>query len=379
MKILIVAMRSLHATRWVSQLKESGHEVFYFDILNGGYIKEWDWVIQHTNWRYKFGNFKGRYFVKKYFPKMHKLFENNVEKEFENVLNKVKPDVVHSFVMYISCSPIFKVMRKNNHIKWIYSVWGNDLYFNKNIPKYKKEIDKVLPNIDYLFADCKRDLLLAKELGFKGQILGDFPGGGGYHIDMIEEEIKKIHERKYILIKGYHSEKHRGLQVLKAIELINDLPDIIIFSADKIVYDYINSSNKLLSKNIKTYRIEDPINHIDFCKMMNRSLIYIGNNLSDGLPNTLLEAICFGAFPIQSNPGGASAEIIADGMNGILINDCEDVAEIKLKIEKTLADKELLLSAFEMNMKLRQKLEFNFIRDKVLEKYNSIENDLKKM
>ena len=33
MKILIVSMRSIHTIRWVNQLKDSGHEVFYFDIL----------------------------------------------------------------------------------------------------------------------------------------------------------------------------------------------------------------------------------------------------------------------------------------------------------------------------------------------------------
>ena len=142
MKILIVSMRSLHTTRWVNQLKSCGHDVYYFDILNGGSIKEWDWVKQFSNWRYKFGNFKGRFFIKKYFPKVHLLLENDVQIEFEKILNKVKPDVVHSFVIYISCVPIFEVMQKNKHIKWIYSAWGNDLYFNQNKPVYKKEIKK---------------------------------------------------------------------------------------------------------------------------------------------------------------------------------------------------------------------------------------------
>lgn len=376
MKILIVSMRSLHTIRWVSQLENSGHDVHYFDILNGGYIKQWPWVKQHTNWRYKFGDFKGRFYLKKNVPKIHKLFENDVEKAFEKILKKVKPDVVHSFVLYISCTPIFDVMQNNKQIKWIYSAWGNDLYFNQNKPKYKKEIIKILPHIDYMFADCKRDLKLATSLGFKGVILGNFPGGGGYHLKMIKEKIKSIHEREGIIMKGYHGEKHRALQVLKALELIEKTPKIIIFSAHDAVYNYYLNSKILKDKDIKIFRISEHVNHQDLCRLMNKSLIYIGNNLSDGLPNTLLEAICFGAFPIQSNPGGASAEVIKNGKNGLLINDCDNVDEIKLKIESALSNKQMLEKSFSYNMKFRDTLEFEFIKKKVLDKYKDVEKRL---
>ena len=120
MKILIVSMRSIHIVRWVSQLKYSRHEIFYFDILNGGYINEWDWVEQYTNWRYKFGNFKGRYFLKRHFPKINKIFEKSIEEEFGLVLKKFNPDIVHSFVMYSCCVPILKVMQANQNVKWLW-------------------------------------------------------------------------------------------------------------------------------------------------------------------------------------------------------------------------------------------------------------------
>lgn len=379
MRILIVSMRSIHIIRWVSQLKDSGHEVYYFDILDGGYIKEWGWVTQFSNWRYKFGNFKGRFFIKKHLPKIHSLLENNVEKAFSKTLDIVKPDVVHSFVLYISCTPIFNVMQNYKQIKWVYSAWGNDLYFNKNKPEYKTEILKILPVLDYMFADCKRDLNLALELGFKGTILGDFPGGGGYHLDMISESIRNVDQRDGIIMKGYHGEKHRALQVLKALELIEKVPKLIIFSADNGVYEYCKNSGKLKASDVTIYRMHEHINHKNLCKLMNSSLIYIGNNLSDGLPNTLLESICFGAFPIQSNPGGASAEVITHEKNGLLINNCDDVSEIKLNIEKALSNKKMLKEAFKFNMEFRNKLEYKFIKNQVVEKYNEVEKNLKSL
>ena len=57
---------------------------------------------------------------------------------------------------------------------------------------------------------------------------------------------------------------------------------------------------------------------------MGKSGIHIANSISDGMPNALLEAMGMGAFPIQSNPGKVSEEVITHGKNGFLIEDQND-------------------------------------------------------
>ena len=64
MKILMVSMNSIHFVRWTQQLENSGHEVFWFDILDGGKAKGLPWVHQFIGWKQKYPNFKGRYFIK---------------------------------------------------------------------------------------------------------------------------------------------------------------------------------------------------------------------------------------------------------------------------------------------------------------------------
>ncbi|NQY07467.1 MAG: glycosyltransferase [Flavobacteriaceae bacterium] len=371
MKILMVAMNSIHFRRWTSQLEKSGHEIYWFDIKGaGGYVPSMDYVEQHSDWRLRIK--KGRYFFKKV-PFLKSFIEKDVAKAFEKYLKEVQPDLVHSFVLYMSCAPILEVMKKHSHIKWLYSAWGNDLYFYQNYPDYNKEIDAVLPHLDYMFADCVRDLELAKKLGFKGEILGSYPGGGGYHLDLINEPVKPVSERDIIFVKGYQGDKHRGLNVLKAIEKIEVTEPIHVFSASDELISYYRTSENLKGKDIVFYGKNNGLSHQEFCKLMNRSLLYIGNNLSDGMPNTMLEAICFGAFPIQSNPGGASAEIITNGKNGILIEDCEDIDFIADAIVKALADNEMLEMAFQENMQVRKRLDYEYIKERVLEKYRSIE------
>jgi glycosyltransferase involved in cell wall biosynthesis len=124
------------------------------------------------------------------------------------------------------------------------------------------------------------------------------------------------------------------------------------------------------------YAKGENIPHSNLMNMFNDSLIYISNNLSDGMPNTLLEAISNGAFPIQSNPGGASEEIITHGENGLLIEDCEDIEEIKERILTALQSPNLIDKAFEKNMELRKKLDYEHIRKQVLEKYELVEKEL---
>lgn len=373
MKILIVSMRSIHTMRWVSQLKDSGHEIVYFDILNGGYIKQWPWVKQYTNWRYKFGDFKGRYLLKKYTPKLHKLIENNVEEKFQSILEQEAPDVVHSFVMYSCCVPILKTMQQNEKIKWIYSAWGNDLYYYQNIEKYKIGILNTLPRINYLFADCKRDIQLAKKLGFKGTALGDFPGGGGYKLLHYNAFLKPLNDRKIILIKGYEQRFGKCSVVLKAISvIIENLTSysIVVFGADKELRDYLNEN-----KIDDCIEVIGQLPHEGILELMGKSLIYIGNSISDGMPNTLLEALIMGAFPIQSNPGNATAEIITHQENGLLINNPESSNEIKDLILKAVNNYEMIESAFKHNQSLKLKLDFDYIRDQVLQAYSRVEND----
>ena len=96
------------------------------------------------------------------------------------------------------------------------------------------------------------------------------------------------------------------------------------------------------------------------------------------MPNTLLEAIGMGAFPIQSNPGGASAEVITHNENGFLINDFNDVDEIKGLIQKGLSSSKLIEKAFIINqMEIKSDYEREKIQRKVLACYNKVNKIIK--
>jgi glycosyltransferase involved in cell wall biosynthesis len=111
---------------------------------------------------------------------------------------------------------------------------------------------------------------------------------------------------------------------------------------------------------------------------MGEALIYVGNSNSDGMPNTLLEAIGMGAFPIQSNPGGASAEVITNNENGLLIQDYDNVEEIKGLILKGLSNSKLIEKAFIINqMEIKSNYEREKVKNQVLSSYLEVSKNLR--
>lgn len=372
---------SNHFFNWILQLKDSHHEIYWLDISSSSHcVEKIDFVKQIVNWKKKF-SYPGDYWIKKYFPNLHTHIKGFNNRElaimFQQKLEEIQPDVVHSFHMFSACFPVLDIMKNYPTIKWIYSPWGSDLFFYKNDPVRGIKIKNTLPHIDYMFADCNRDYDIAVNNGFEGKYLGTYPGGGGYDINSLNESIIPTEGRNVILIKGYQNIFGRCNNVLEAMLKIPDSINqfnIIIFGAENDVFELLNEPRFATLKKIKIY---GRVGRGKVLEFMGKSLIYIGNSISDGIPNTLLEAIIMGAFPIQSNPGGATAEIIENGKNGLLIQDPEDSDEIAHLLTKVIHNPSMVKRGITFNSQnLKPLFERNFVKGQVLEKYNLIEKEL---
>ncbi|WP_232804667.1 glycosyltransferase family 4 protein [Salegentibacter maritimus] len=381
MKILMLSIFAPHFFNWTKQLEDSGHEVYWLDVFDSNTkVRQIDFVEQITGWRYKW-DFPGRYFLKSNAPSITRFInifnERNFEKQLQKEIRRIRPDVVHSFVMYLAGVPALPVMQEFSRIKWAYTAWGSDMYYYRNQPKHLAGIKKTLPKIDYMFADCNRDYSIAKELGFKGKFLGVFPGGGGFDFSKMDTFIRETDKRNIILIKGYQGLHGKCIEVLKAIQTAEKhLKDyrLVVFGAAPEVFDFVKNSSLKEFGNLEIY---GKLNYQDLMKLMGQALIYIGNSSSDGMPNTLLEAIVMGAFPIQSNPGGATAEILEHAKNGFLIEEPEDTKEISSLLLESLNNSELIEKAVCWNSRnIKPKLERERVKERVLQAYKLIEKDL---
>ena len=377
----MISMFSNHFFNWTEQLKDSGHEVYWVDVFDSNtYIPKIDFVHQVIGWRNKL-DYPGRYWVKKNLPRFNTFINTANHRKLAAIVSEkieeIQPDVVQSFVLFSAAYPILPVMKKNSNIKWIYSAWGNDLNYMQHFPDELFKIKASLPHFDYMFADCTRDKLLAEKYGFKGKYLGTFPTGGGYDLSWSEDFITDYENRRTILIKGYEGMLGRARYIIEAIEALQqELQSytITIFGSSPELLEILDEKKITTWQNI--YVLEN-VPHNEVKKLMGESFMYIGNCISDGMPNTLLEAIVFGAFPIQSNPGGATEELIQHEQNGLLIEDPENSEEIKSLIERAINDKAFMKSAVSYNNeKVRPLLDRTLIKKQVLEKYTLVEKSI---
>jgi glycosyltransferase involved in cell wall biosynthesis len=376
MKILFISMPSVHVIRWIENLQDSSYELYWFDVLGREKLDTIDSVCQFTDWKKrKVPPLKGEYFLSKKLPvlfeKIIPFLEVTANEALEKIILDIQPDVIHSFEMQGCSYPILKTMQKYPAIKWLYSCWGNDLYYYQQFSSHSKKIRQVLQRVDYLHTDCQRDYALALQLGFLGKHVGVIPGGTGYKLEELQFYKLPIGERRILLVKGYEHHLGRGLNVVKALQAIqNQIQDyeVVVFGAHSKVIEFIQS-------NTLDFKLFDRhgLSHQELMELMGKSLIYIGNSISDGMPNTLLEAIVMGAFPIQSNPGGATAEIIKNGKNGLLINNPESIIEIETIILKAVLNLKIIEKASIENTTIAiERLDYYGNRMKVIDIYKDI-------
>ncbi|KAF2325946.1 MAG: glycosyltransferase [Flavobacterium nitrogenifigens] len=355
MKILMVAIPNHHFFQWVNQLKDSGHEIYWFDITDGGSkVERISWVYQIKGWKQRF-KFPFRQGIKSKMPRLYKMIqkirERDVKVVFEKVIEDIKPDIIHCFEMKLAGMPILDVLEKKDNIKFIYSSWGSDMYAYQELGLSKNEVESFFKRVDFLVTDCKRDYKIACENGFKNTFLGVFPGNGGIYFE--KGFIKETADRNIILIKGYEDGVGKAIKVIESLELVSSdlLQDlkIVVYSADLKVKKRIEESSFLNSLDIRILGRNKFISNEELLKIMGKSIIHIGNSISDGMPNVLLESMGMGAFPIQSNPGNVTEEVVKNGINGFIIKQPLDSLAIAKLIENAIKNIELRTSAQEYN------------------------------
>jgi hypothetical protein len=381
MKILFVAMQYIHSARWINQLKDSDHEIYLFDCLDSPIHEDLQWTNYTTNWsKRKIKPLKGETFLKKHFPSLNEkiipFLKVTAAEKLQELIQEIQPDVVHSMELQSESYPLIQVRKKIN-FNWICSTWGSDIYHFSKESFHQKRIQNVLKNVDFLFTDNVRDISLAKKQGFNGKALGSFPGGGGFMIQ--EDFIQPIENRKLILIKGYHHWAGRALNALKAlennIEIIKNYQIHVYAAHPNVIAEIERLKSKHNLQITYTKRgIED--SHDSLLRKFGQARIAIGISVTDGIPNTLLEAMIYGAFPIQTNPGKVSEEYVTHQKNGWLVEDAENIQEITEAVKQGLTNVTLLSEAYETNKKYRVSLEYKHIQQKVLEAYKMIEKTL---
>jgi len=397
-KILVVAMtESVHTARWINELIDLGWDIHLFPSLDliihpsicdvtvhGFYVKpEKNKKTSFFPGAFPCPNQQISYYAniglqklqERYLEYHHKNIDSIKVKQLVQVIKKIKPDIIHTLEMqhagYITQKA--KEMIGVSFPTWIYTPWGNDIYFFGRLPNHIEKIKAVLTSCNYYAPKSDRDIRLANEYGFKGEFLSLLPGNGGFDTGKMRSlwQKGKSSERKKIIVKGYQGIMGRSLVALYAIELCSEcLKDftIDVFSANNEVKikAQIISHDTGLKMNILP-----PCSHEEMLKYYGQSRFSVGLSLSDGISNSLLESMAMGTFPIESNTSCAD-EWVTNGKNGFIVPP-EDPVYVAERIRAAATNDDLIDNAAAVNFEIiRNRMDNSVIKPKILDLYSYV-------
>jgi len=285
------------------------------------------------------------------------LFAKNFfrAKLLARVIKSVQPDLIHimetQHAGYLTSKALATV---ENRPRVVLSIWGSDLFWFTRFNAHSKRIRSVLEKVDLLVCECLRDQKLAREFGFQGLFFSLMPATGGIDLDRIMSRVDSnpVAQRTKVAMKGYSGFVGLGLDAVKVIKRIEkEAADFsfILYSAGIRTWLVSIFLQRRMGARLRVVRKHKfTISEIE--EMFLTSKVAVGLSLSDGLPATVKEAMCFGAFPIQTSTSCA-AQWFEEGKGGLTVppGDIEAISETVLKV---LFDDDLVQAGTRDNLKV---------------------------
>lgn len=279
-------------------------------------------------------------------------------KKLEKLIATIKPDMVQALRipfegMLAAYTP--------KQIPLVVSIWGNDLTLHaRGSRRMAKLTHRTLQRCDGLMADTQRDLRLGTRWGFpQDRPALCVPGGGG--IDLAEIHRARVASEKplgdlpgdgplVINPRGFRPGSVRNDVFFEAIPLILERLPNVSFACPAM------AGQEEALKWIKRYRLEKHVHLLPYITqgqlwdLFMRADVSISISEHDGTPNSLLEAMACGCFPIAGDIESLR-EWIVPGVNGLLVepNKAQALAEAVIL---ALSQPELRAKASEKNLQI---------------------------
>lgn len=213
------------------------------------------------------------------------------------------------------------------------SVWGNDLTLHGSSVGLRRATRRALTAIDALHTDCQRDQQLAVALGFdsrKPMLVA--PGSGGVPLEHFQPHGDSLRQRLNIPTNAPVVLNARGIReyvdlpaFFAAVSLLlAQRPDVHVVCAAMAGSRLVE---KLVSTDPNLGRIHllTPLSYDDMPALYRSAEVVVSLTKHDGTPNSLLEAMASGCFPVVS-PVESVLEWVDDGVNGLVASVDDPVA-----------------------------------------------------
>jgi glycosyltransferase involved in cell wall biosynthesis len=284
------------------------------------------------------------------------------QRKVRRIIRQLQPDLVHA--MRIPFEGILAARAlEGEQVPLLVSVWGNDFtLFAKDSPEIARLTRRAMGRADALHPDCERDLHLAREYGLDSRKpFAVLPGNGGVRTDVFQPGVldPDLRRRWNIPPDVPVIINPRGVKpYIRTDTFFQAIPLILAERPDVFFLGAMMEGNSVAESWISRLQIEKSIaclpfvSHDEMAQFFRLATITISPADHDGTPNTLLEAMSCGTFPIAGNIESVR-EWITSGENGLLF-DQSDPASLAQAVLQALRDTPLRNRAVPLNQHLIQ-------------------------
>lgn len=260
------------------------------------------------------------------------------------------------------------------HHPWILSIWGQDfVFYAKTYPLHRLLSTWTMKYPDAVMADCRRDISLSQKAGFDPKLPShNLPGNGGVDVSVYGPGLQaSVRERLVVYPRG----------LVPYVRLDTLLESINLFKPDSrtrftllIQPRLVESVRKMVEQRSLSYdqvAVLPYLSQRDLASLLGRAAVMVSPGVTDGTPNSMLEAMACGAFPVMGDIESVR-EWIIHGKNGLLFDTSDPFAlaqclkealdNVDLRREAQVANTEMIL----------KRANYHEVMPKVREFYNEV-------
>ena len=264
-------------------------------------------------------------------------------------IERMQPDLIHA--MRIPYEGMLAADAHSGVAPLIVSIWGNDFTLHAPSTRLMSHYTQWTMQVtDALHADCQRDVRLAREWGLseeKPWLVA--PGNGGIRSAVFYPAEKSVEEPVIINPRGFRVYVRNDC-FFKAISLVLAKHPNAKFLCTSMAGE--SQAEQWIRELNVGHAVEllSPVPHFEMAKAFRRAQIVVSPSIHDGTPNTLLEGIACGCFPVAGDLESIREWITPDE-NGLLF-DSNDPGSIADSIITAIENKNLRSKAAGLNQEI---------------------------
>lgn len=243
--------------------------------------------------------------------------------ELRNLLKKVKPDLVHA--MRIPYEGMAAALAEPDQ-PLVTSVWGNDFTLHAGANAWMAGSTRLcMARTTALHTDCQRDQRLARQWGFAdGKPAVVLPGGGGVQLDVFfpagvgTSTTNNLPKMQAINPRGMRAYVRNDV-FFQAVQQVGERLPAAAFICTGMAGD------PQAERWVRDLGLQDKVELLpqqsrsQMAELFRCSAVSVSPSMHDGTPNTLLEAMACGCFPVAGDIESLR-EWITPGVNGDLVD-----------------------------------------------------------